>query len=64
VNMIRTLGIIIAAIALMLVAALIWYQVAIEIPAVNLLQKEVLYQDGVISILLRNSSSATERVVR
>jgi hypothetical protein len=64
VNFIRTLGIVIAAFALMLLCTLIWYEVTIEIPAVHSLQQEVLYQNGIISILSRISSSAREPTVQ
>jgi len=60
----RIIGAIGISVALLLSAGLIWYQVAVETPAVNLLQSEALTEDSVVSTLIRISSPASEHAVR
>ena len=61
---VRMLGIIAAGFFVVLFAAMLWYQAVIEIPAVNSLQKEVLYEDSVISILLHMSPATAQHANR
>ena len=61
---VRILGIIAAGFFVVLFAAMLWYQIVIEIPTVNSLQKEVLYQGNVISILLHMSTAAAPHAAR
>jgi len=60
----RIMGAIGIIFCLVLSAGLIWYQVAVETPAVNLLQSETLTEESVVSTLIRISSPASEHAVR
>ena len=60
----RIMGAIGIIFCLLLSAGLIWCEVAVETPAVNLLQSEALTEDRVVSTLIRISSPASEHAVQ
>jgi type II secretory pathway component PulF len=60
-HVLMTIGI---ALALILCGTVIWYLSAVEVPATERLQSEVLLQDTVISTIMRGASSTPSPTIR
>jgi hypothetical protein len=59
IDWLRITGIICIALSLLLSLTILWYLTAVEVPATDSLQAQVLIQENATSIFIRGSSSST-----